>query len=74
MATAAERLEAHIPRTKSSESNLVISSVTARELLNELEDGELKDRFDAVVPDVRSSEANAAFSQQLAKDVLAAVS
>lgn len=74
MATAVERLEAVLPRTKSSESNLLISSETARELVEALPDGDLKDRLAAVTPTVKSSVANTTFSQSLGEEVVAELS
>ena len=74
MATPVERLGAVIPRTKSSESNVLLSTKTAQELLEALPDGGLKDRLAAVTPTVKSSTANTVFSQSLAEEVHAALS
>jgi len=68
---AVDRLRQHNPGTRSSASSLVVSSVTARGLLEELADGPVKDRLAAVTPSVRSSEASAVFSTELAKEILA---
>jgi len=73
MPTLAQRLEAVIPVTKSSETTMVLSTKTAEEVLAELGSGDLYDRFRKVVPVVKSSVAMTAFSSSLGKELVAAV-